>query len=410
MPKRAKELSAVEVRRIQKPGLHAVGGVAGLHLRVTATGASTWILRAKLGSKRRDFGLGPYPDVSLGQARERARELKDQIWQGRDPIAERQAAKAELQAQQARELTFAEAARKCHQAKVPEFKNAHSAKIWLTRLENHAFPVIGHINVHEIDLALVRKVLDPIWLEKPETASRVRQYMEAVLTWAMVSGYREGENPARWQGNLKEVMPNPRKTHKVQHQPALPWDQAPAFLVEVRKQNGIGARALEFIIYTAARSGEVRGARWEEVDFEQRLWTIPGDRMKGGKPHQVPLNDAAVGLLQKQAHITEGPWLFTAPRGGVISDATISKVTKKLGWKEPSSGRVIVPHGMRSTFKDWARNCTSYSDEVSELQLAHVHDSATRAAYARDGLLEQRRQLMAQWACFLRCSADANMP
>ena len=401
MPKRAKELSAVELRRLEKPGLHAVGGVSGLHLRITATGARSWILRAKVGSKRRDYGLGPYPDVSLGQARERARELKDQIWQGRDPIAERRAAKAELQAEQATELTFAEAARKCHQAKVPEFNNAHAAKIWLTRLENHAFPVIGHLPVREINLALVRKVLDPIWLEKPETATRVRQYMEAVLTWATVSGYREGENPARWQGNLKEVMPNPRKTHRVQHQPALPWHQAPAFLAEVRQQAGIGARALEFIMYTAARSGEVRGARWEEVDLAGKLWSIPEERMKGRKPHHVPLNDAAVGLLQELAQVSEGPWVFAAPRGGMMSDATISKVTKKLGWTEPSSGRVIVPHGMRSTFKDWARSCTTYADEVSELQLAHVHDNATRAAYARDGLLEQRRDLMKEWGRFL---------
>lgn len=407
MPKRARERSAVEVRRLKEPGLHAVGGVAGLHLRITPTGARTWILRTKVGNKRRDFGLGPFPDVSLGQARERARELKDQIWQGRDPIAERQVAEAELKAQQARTLTFADAARKCHEAKVPEFTNAHAAKVWLTRLENHAFPVIGHIPVHEIDLALVRKVLDPIWLDKPETATRVRQYMESVLTWATVSGYREGENPARWQGNLKEVMPNPRKTHKVQHQPALPWDQAPAFLAEVRKQEGIGARGLEFILYTAARSGEVRGARWEEIDLDQKLWTIPGDRMKGGKPHQVPLNDAAVALLRELPQLPDSPWVFTTPRGGMMSDATISKVTKKLAWKEPSSGRVIVPHGLRSTFKDWARNCTAYADEVSELQLAHVKDDATRAAYARDALLEQRRQLMAEWEQFLLGTGNA---
>ena len=412
MPKRAKELTAIEVKRITRTGFHAVGGVAGLHLRVTDSGAKHWILRAKSGARRRDFGLGPYPEVLLAQARDNAREIKQAIRDGRDPIAERKAAVAAVRAEQARELSFAEAARRCHKARSAEFRSAKHAKLWLSSLERHAIPVIGNLPVSEIDLPQVLKVLEPIWLDKPETASRVRQRMETVMTWATVSGYREGENPCRWAGNLKEVLPTHSRVRKVQHFPALPWQRMPAFLAALKCEQGMGARALELIVYTAARSGEVRGATWAEIDLKRRVWRVSSDRMKGGKAHAVPLNDAAVALLESVPRFEGSDYVFTAPRGGAISDMTISATLRRMhntsvenggdGWTEPATGRVAVPHGVRSSFKDWARNRSTLPDEVSELQLAHVNDDKTRAAYARDELLEKRKTLMAEWCNFLR--------
>ena len=412
MPKRAKELSAVEVKRITKPGFHAVGGVAGLHLRVTDSGARHWILRAKSGNRRRDFGLGAYPEVPLARARDDAREIKQAIRHGRDPIAERKAAVTALKADQARELSFADAARRCHKARSAEFKSQKHAKLWISSLVRHVFPIIGNMPVSEIALPQVLKVLEPIWLDKPETASRVRQRMETVLTWATVSGYREGENPCRWAGNLREVLPTHSRVRKVQHFPALPWQRMPAFLAALQDEQGMGARALELIVYTAARSGEVRGATWCEIDLQRRVWRVSGDRMKGGKAHTVPLNDAAVDLLESLPRFEGSDYVFSAPRGGAISDMTISATLRRMhkvsiekdgeGWTEPTTGRVAVPHGVRSSFKDWARNRSALPDEVSELQLAHVNDDKTRAAYARDELLEKRKTLMAEWCSFLR--------
>ncbi len=411
MPKKAKELSAAEVRRLKKPGLHAVGGVAGLLLQVTASGARSWILRATIGAKRRDIGLGGFPDVGLAQARDRARETREKIRQGIDPVAERRAVRDELRAAQARSITFAEAARKCHATKETEFRNPKHRSDWINSLKLHAFPAIGAVQVADIELPHVLKVLEPIWNEKTETATRVRQRIESVLAWATVSGFRTGDNPARWDGNLKEVLPNPSKITRVNHYPALPWQNVPGFLAELRQREGMGARALEFIIYTAARSGEVRLAKWEEFDLSAHVWTIPGERMKNGKPHKVPLTDKAVELLENLPRLDDSKLVFTAARGGALSDMSISAVTKRMdaanrkqggeGYIDPTSGRVAVPHGFRSSFKDWARSSTSYPDEVSELALAHVNNDSTRAAYARDELLPQRTRLMKDWGKFL---------
>lgn len=391
MPKKAKELSAVEVRRLTAPGFYAVGGVAGLHLQVTGSGARTWILRAVVGSKRRDMGLGGYPDVQLAQAREKARELREAIRDGRDPVADRKAARDALIAAQAKVLTFEQAARRCHATKEAEFRSRKHRRDWINSLENHAFPVIGRLPVASIELPHVLKVLEPIWHERTETATRVRQRTEAVLTWATVSKYRSGENPARWDGNLKEVLAAPRKITKVEHHRALPWQQMGEFMAALRKREGISARALEFLILTAARSSEVRFCKWNEIDLQARVWTVPAERIKAGKTHRVPLSDDAVRLL-KSLEASED-YVFPAPRGGALSDASIAAVLKRMGVD-------AVPHGMRSAFKDWARNRSAYPDEVSELALAHVSTDATRAAYARDELLPQRKRLMHDWARF----------
>ncbi len=394
MPKKARELSATEVRRLTKPGLHAIGGVSGLLLQVTPSGARSWILRTMVGAKRRDIGLGGFPDVPLAQARESAREMKAKIREGVDPIAERRAVREALAAAQSKRLTFAEAARRCHAAKESEFRSEKHRKDWLSSLERHAFDAIGDVPVADIDLPRVQQVLDPIWKTRTETATRVRQRIETVLNWATVSGFRQGENPARWRGNLEAVLPAPTKIRKVQHQRALPWHEVPAFMSDLKQREGMGARALEFIIYTAARSGEVRFATWSEIDLTSKVWTVPADRIKAGKKHDVPLSDDAVALLRSLPRFEGSPYVFTASRGGPLSDMSISAVCKRMEIN-------ATPHGFRSSFKDWARNRTSFADEVSELALAHVNSDATRAAYARDGLLAQRARLMAEWARFL---------
>ncbi|WP_374763259.1 tyrosine-type recombinase/integrase [Yunchengibacter salinarum] len=411
MPRAAKELTAAEVRRIAAPGFHAVGGVAGLGLRVSPTGASrSWVLRYYIGGRRKNAGLGRFPDVTLAQARERAREFRDQLWQGVDPVTERRKKQAALIAEQAAGLTFEEAARQCHAARESEYRNAKHRKEWITTLERHAFPAIGRVSVDAVDLPHVLKVLEPIWHTRTETASRIRQRMEAVLTWATVTGHRKGENPARWRGNLKEVLPAPNKIAKARHHSALPWQRLPAFMDALHQREGMAARALAFTILTAARSGETRKAEWAEIDLKARVWTVPGERMKAGRPHRVPLSDAAVALLQSLPRMDGNPLVFPAPRGGVMTDMTMAAVVKRMhqtaidaggeGWTDPTTGRPVTVHGFRSTFKDWARNRTSYPDEISELALAHVNNDATRAAYARDELLAQRARLMGDWATF----------
>ena len=412
MPKTAKELSAVEVKRLASPGMHAVGGVTGLLHRITDTGARGWVLRVRYAGKRRNYGLGGYPDVTLAQARERAREIKDSLYRGIDPIAERRAAEDARRAADAKRLTFADAARQCHAAKADEFRSEKHRRDWLTSLQTHANPSIGDIPVADIELAHILAVLKPIWQERTETATRVRQRIERVLAWATVSGYREGENPARWSGNLEMALPTPSKIQKVRHMPALPWRRVPDFMSALREREGMGARALEFAILTAARSGEVRGATWDEIDLQARTWTVPADRIKAGRAHTIPLSDDAMTLLEKLPRMAGSDLVFTAARGGPVSDMTLSGTVKRMhsasiesggeGWIDPQSGRRVVPHGFRSSFKEWARDCTGYADEVSELALAHVNSDATRAAYARDALVEKRRRMMADWARFAR--------
>lgn len=393
MPKKAKELSALQVRRLSKPGLHAIGGVSGLHMLVKDTGARSWILRVKIGDRRPDIGLGGFPDVTLEQARSRAREVREQIRQGVDPLAARRASLDAMKLAQAKVLTFDQAAKLCWQAKQTEFRNTKHKADWINSLTLYASPVIGELPVADVDLPHVVKVLEPIWTTKTETATRVRQRIESVLSWAKVSKYRTGENPARWKGNLEHALPKPSKVAVIEHYRALPWQEVGAFMAELRKRDGIGARALEFAILTTARSGEVRGATWDEIDFDAKLWVLPATRMKANKIHRVPLSEPAIKLLNSLPRLEGCAYVFPSPRGKMLSDMSINAVTRRMG-------AAAVPHGFRSSFKDWARSCTRYEDEVSELALAHVSDDKTRAAYARDELLPKRKRLMHEWSKF----------
>lgn len=403
MPRNVEELTAAEVRKLTEPGLHPVGGVAGLWLQVTKTGGRSWILRVSTGEQRisksgkpfmarRDIGLGGFPTVTLAGARDKARRLREQMAQGIDPVADKKAAKSALRAARAMRITFEEAAHRCHATKV--FSNAKHRRDWINSLTNHAFPQIGDLPVADIELPHILNVLEPIWRVNTETASRVRQRIESVLKWATVSKHRTGDNPAKWKDNLEELLPAPGKVTKVEHHKALPWQVAAAFMVDLRARRGMAARALEFAILTASRSGEVRGARWAEIDLSSRIWTVPAERMKCRRIHRVPLSDAAVTLLEALPRMAGSELIFPAPRGGTLSDMSLSKVLRRMKVD-------AVPHGFRSTFKDWCRSSTAYADEVSELALAHVSSDATRAAYARDELLPKRIRLMEDWSRYL---------
>jgi integrase len=373
--------------------MHAVGGVSGLYLAIARGGTKSWILRALVGDKRREMGLGPYPEVPLAAARDKARTAREKIEQGVDPVLERQRAASALRAEQAKAMTFDLAATRFIDAKSDEWRNAKHRWQWTNSLEKFAGPVIGKMLVSDVTQAHVLSILQPIWKEKTETAVRLRGRIEQVLDWARVRGYREGENPARWRGHLEQLLPNPNKISRVVHYPALPIDAMAAFMVELRKRTGTTARALEFLIYTAGRSGEVRGARWPEFDLDANLWIVPPVRMKAHKEHRVPLSKQAIQLLKAQPRIKDQDLVFPAPRGGVLSDMSLTAVLRRM--EAPA-----VPHGMRSTFRDWAAERTNFPSDMAEMALAHTIDSAVEAAYRRGDMLAKRLKMMQAWADF----------
>lgn len=396
MAKKAKELSALAVSRLTTPGHHAVGGVAGLYLYVSGESARSWVLRVMIGTKRRHIGLGGFPDVTLAQARDKARAAREQIQSGIDPIAERRAMASQLRAAQASEKTFEEAAKAYIDAHGDTWKNAKHRAQWVSTLETYAYPHMGKLLVRDVAQEHVLAALEPIWKTKNETASRLRGRIESVLDWAKVRKYRDGENPARWKGHLDKLLPAPGKVQKVEHHRALPIDEVPAFMADLRQMVGTAPRALEFLVLTAARSGEVRGALWAEIDFESRIWIIPGERMKAGREHRVPLSDAALQVLKTLPRLHNNPLVFPAPRGGVLSDMTLTAVMRRMK-------AAAVPHGFRSTFRDWVGERTSYPRELAEQALAHTLESKVEAAYRRGDALEKRRAMMHEWATW--CSA-----
>ena len=399
MPKRATEWTALQVKRMTTPGTYAVGGAAGLLLQVTPTGARSWVLRFRIGDKRRDMGLGSLADVSLARARDKARESRELIQRGIDPVQERIDTRAANLAGQAKSMTFDEAARRFLVSKTREFKNDKHAAQWASTLTTYASPTLGQLPVDQIELAHIVKVLDGLWTTKTETATRLRGRIEAVLSWAIVSGFRSGDNPARWKGNLDAILPKPGKLKNVQHHKALPASEIHGFMEALRKREGMAARALEFVVLTAARSGEVRGASWDEVDLEARTWTVPASRMKAGKDHTVPLCDDAVALLKALPRHDETNLLFPSPRMGQLSDMSISAVMKRMDVD-------AVPHGFRSTFRDWCSEFTSYPHEVAEMALAHAIPSAVERAYRRGDLLTKRRNLMRDWCKFVNAASS----
>mgnify|MGYP003380928116 CR=1 FL=1 len=410
MPRRAKELTATEVRRLTHAtstagnlynAMHAVGGVSGLLLQVTPAGGKSWILRTVVGAKRKSYGLGAFPDISLAQARQRSQELKDKIAQGIDPQEERQAAKRTLIASQLSAITFDAAARDYIKMKAKGFRNPRQAQQWEASLKTYASPVIGKVPVREIDLHHIKAVLDPIWEVKTETANRVRARMENILGWCAIHGYRSAENPARWGGYLDEVYPSPERIKKKRHHAALTLADMPEFVANLKKRRGTASRALEFLILTASRTNEVIGDKrigkpgitWGELDLKARVWTVPAERMKTNKTHRVPLSDGALALLKSMPKGEGDSLIFPGPKGEIPSNNFLTALLKRMNAD-------CTAHGFRSVFKDWAREHTNYADEISELALAHVNSDATRAAYARSELIDKRRLLMTDWERF----------
>lgn len=393
MPKKAKELSALEVNRLAGAGYHAVGGVAGLHLQIKPSGAKTWIFRVVIAGRRREIGLGGFPGVTLAGAKEAARIARNKIKEGTDPVEESKAKRIALLAAQAASITFGEAAAKFIEAHESGWKNSKHASQWTTTLETYAFPTIGKIRVSDIQTAHVITILEKIWTTKTETASRLRGRIESVLDWATVRGYRKGENPARWKGHLDKLLPAPAKVQKVVHHAALDYREVGTFMADLAKVEGMGARALEFAILTAARSGEVRGATWAEIDEQASVWTIPAERMKAEKEHRIPLSAAALALLAKQPRIVGTDLIFpnSNEKPSALSDMTMTAVLRRMGV-------AVTAHGFRSTFRDWAGETTAYPREVIEHALSHQLKDKAEAAYARGTLFDKRRRLMADWA------------
>jgi integrase len=384
-------------------GMHADG--AGLYLCVGAGGRRSWIFRYKFGGKPHEMGLGPLHTIGLKEARERARRCREQLLDGINPLDARQAQRQAARLDRAKAITFQECAERYIEAHRPTWRNAKHAAQWPSTLETYVYPVFGDLPVQGIDEGLVVKVLEPIWSTKTETATRVRQRIEAVLDWASVRKFRRGENPARWKGCLESLLPKPasakravrRATGRAEHHAALPYDEIAPFVAELRRQDGMAARALEFAVLTVGRTGEVIGARWDEVNFAERIWTVPAERMKAGREHRVPLAAPAIALLEALAQLRrpreDAPVIFAGPnRGKPLSNMAMLMLLRRMGHGE------LTVHGFRSTFRDWAAERTNFPAEVVEMALAHAVSDKVESAYRRGDLFQKRRQLMDAWA------------
>ncbi len=391
-------LSANKVNNLTERGYYADGG--GLYFRVSEFNTRLWAFRYTRAGKAREMGLGPYPDVTLKEARERASESRKLLRDDIDPIDRRQAARSVMAAAREAALTFEQCAAAYIAVKEHEWKNAKHGDQWRNTLAAYAYPVIGPLLAHHVEQAHILRILEPIWTIKTETASRLRGRIESVLDYATARGYRKGDNPARWRGHLDKLLATPSKVAKVEHHAALPYVEVGAFMADLRQQAGMGARALEFAIITAARSGEVRGATWAEVDMDKAVWNIPSDRMKAGREHRIPLSDTAVELLRALPRIDGSEMLFPNTKGAELSDMTLTAVLRRMG-------RPVTAHGFRSTFRDWAGETTAYPREVIEHALAHQLKDKAEAAYARGTLFDKRRRLMADWAKFCGTVATA---
>jgi integrase len=386
MPKIAKTLSPLEVRRLTKPGLHAVGEVSGLCLQVKPTGARSWILRTVVGGRRSEIGLGGFPTVTLAAARELAREHLLEIRKGADPVATR------LQKRRRSMWTFEKVAGAYIATHKAQWKNAKHIDQWTNTLTTYAYPVFGHRHVADVTKGDVLAVIEPLWLTKNETAVRLRGRIEAVLGYAMQREYRpEGVNPAALSGL---ALPKASKVAPIEHHAALPIDAMYSFMQQLRKVDGMGSKALQFVAYTAARSGEVRGATWQEIDLDAAVWTIPKERMKAGKEHRVPLSPEAVAVLKSLPRFEGTDLVFTGRTKGPLSDMALTAVMRRMKVD-------AVPHGLRSSFRDWVGDRTATPNELAELCLAHTVGNQTEAAYRRGDMLDRRREVMELWAKFI---------
>lgn len=411
---------ALKAKQIEhaKEGMHADGG--GLYLRVQASSAKSWIFRFQLNGKRREMGMGTLDTKPAPEARADAAKCAALLRNGIDPLEARKRSGMGLITPLT--VTFDQAAEQFIEANRVGWKSAKHAEQWHNTLTTYASPVFGSLPIAEVNLDMVLAVLQPIWETKTETATRVRGRVESVLDWATVKGLREGANPARWKGHLEHLMRSRHDMAKagneaamVRHHPALPYARIAEFMAALRARDGAGTKALEFTILTAARSGEVRGALWSEINLETRTWVIPPKRMKMSREHRIPLSDAALNLLQGMDRREGHDLIFYGRRSsrtqghGVppLSDMTLSAVIRRMNegeagvvWVDTKTGAEVVPHGFRSSFRDWAAEETEFSDSVVEMQLAHTVKNKVEAAYRRGDMLDRRRPMMELWAAY----------
>ena len=436
MPPRAKELTPAQIKNLKHPGGEkpvkvAVGGVSGLHIQIWPSGAKSWVLRTRYGEwaetrlsdgtiqrgrKKREIGLGAYPDVLPGAARDKAREAKAKLEAGIDPIAERKATQAALIAAQRRGMTFAEAWEKFAAQKIKEFSTDKYREQWQRTVELYALPDLGKMAVQDIGLQDVLRVLQPLWDEKNVTAVKVRERVEKVLAWATVQGYRAGDNPARWRGNLDMVLPAPSKVAGAENYPALQLDDAARWWQALQGREGMGAKALAFQAMTATRSGAIRFATWDEIDLKAKVWTIQPGRQSSKIPknenaRRIPLTEPMIALLEALPRLDGSNLVFWAPKGGALSDATLGKMMRTIheadlkaggkGFVDEKTKQQAVPHGLRSTFRTWVQNETSFDGDMAEIALFHKVGNKVEQTYARGNMVEKRRHMMAAWGDFL---------
>ncbi len=436
MPPRARELTPAQIKNLKHPGGEkpvkvAVGGVAGLHIQIWPSGAKSWVLRTRYGDwaetrlsdgtiqrgrKKREIGLGAYPDVLPGAARDKAREAKAKLEAGIDPIAERKATRAALMASARRGMTFSEAWEKFAAQKIKEFSTDKYRQQWRRTVELYALPELGQMAVHDIGLQDVLRVLTPLWDDRNVTAVKVRERVEKVLAWATVNGHREGPNPAAWRGNLDMILPAPSKVAGAENYPALQLDDVGRWWQALQARDGTGAKALAFQAMTATRSGAIRFATWAEIDLKAKLWTIQPGRQASKIPKnetakRIPLTDEMVALLESLPRLKDSDLVFWAPRGGPLSDATLGKMMRAIheadqkaggnGYVDAKTSEQAVPHGLRSTFRTWVAERTSFDGDLAEVALFHKVGSKVAQAYDRSEMVQKRRALMAAWGGFL---------
>lgn len=385
------KLNQMTVTRLKEPGLYADGG--GLYLQITKTGVKSWLFRYMREGKARGMGLGPLRTVGLADARAKALDCRRQLLDGNDPLDKKKEQRVQQQIAAAKAITFEACATKFIEAHRASWKNAKHADQWTNTLTTYAYPVFESLPVSAIDTTHVMKVLEPIWTTKSETAGRLRGRIESVLDWATVRGYRSGENPARLKGHLDTLLPRLSRVRKVKHHPALPYAELPAFMEALRSEEGIAARALEFLILTAARTNEVIGATWDELSIAERAWIIPADRMKMRKEHRIPLSDQAVAIIKAMEGVKQNDYVFPGARyNKPLSNMAMLQLLERMKRSD------ITVHGFRSTFRDWAGETTHFPREVCEAALAHGLKDKAEAAYARGDLFVKRGALMQEWA------------
>ena len=395
------KLTALQVKQLKKRGLYGDGG--GLYLQITKAGNKSWIFRYSVEGKQKNHGLGALHTFSLAEVREAARECRKLRQQGLDPIAEKKKRAVTAKLEAAQSLTFEDCTEQYVAAHKKGWKiNRHTAK-WWRALELYAYPTFGDLPVGQIDANTVFAALEPIWQDKNETASRVRSRIEQILDWAKVRGYRKGENPEIWKGNLSHLLLAREKVKKVQHMKSLPYADMPTFWKDLSKRSTPASIMLRFTILTVARTGDTRFAVWDEIDFDEKIWTIPGERMKAEKEHRVPLSSEALKILKAQKKKRINNFIFPGPlKDKAFSENAMLTVLKDMNLK----GRATV-HGFRSTFKVWASEQTDYSNEISEFALAHVQGNKVQEAYKRTDLLDKRVPLMEDWAAYCLSKSKA---